>query len=587
MADHTDDEDAAATRDGDQHGTEIPGSRFMVPATVFVVAVVPIIAAIVAWSQGWVPYGDEAGVVAQSWGSLTSSPPLHGVFASVRPLGSSGPAVYHPGPVQLWFLGVPTRLFAPSVFGALVGAAMIASAGIVLLLVVAYRRGGRWWFASTVVVTAWFMHGMGAHSLRMVYNASASMYMAVGFVAAVWAVLDRDEWFWPVAVGCGSVAAQSEVTWAVPVAAVIVVVVAVRGVSFVSERGDRDPDPIRARRGRRIGLVSIVVGLSCWSGPLIDQFAGSGNLARLLSSGTSGRAVGVGYGLNRLVDAATFPAPWMTGGLRGHGSILANGVVTYSNTPSEYVRAVVFGSVFVWAMLRSVRWRNRGLVALGSVAVAFVAGCVIASGLLPDNVASLLGHTDIWWVASFVAWLFPVIVVVEAIRGWLGERAWRGGRIPTVTVSVAVVLGVLVPLGLVLAGASPSTDTSSIAFGAVDRFARVAAPTCRRSGRPVLVDQNGLGTVLTALGLVAELQLRGCTVHVRGDLAVVLPGAWLRPDGHESTTFLVSDVPRTGPATRLLAVYDTGHPSTGYRDFVQNYEFMPTPQLLYLYEVRR
>jgi hypothetical protein len=546
-----------------------------------VVIVSPLVAALVAWWKGWMPFGDEATAVAQAWGTLSTHPPSLGLYSTVSGAADASQTLYHPGPMQLWLIAGPLRLFAPSNGGALVGSALIVALALAVWSASAWRRGRLRFLVPSIVMVAWFIAVVGAQFLRAPYLDAASMFTMLGLIGAGWAVMNRDDWFWPAAVGCASVAAQSQVAFSVPVAAIAVAVAAVRTTTWIRDRRGRGARTVR-RRSVTIAVVSVVVGLGCWSGPLYDQFFGSGNLWALLSAGAGSDAVGPSWAVDRLVDALAFPPSWTVHGLRVDGRVLPNGQMVWHTPTVHVIGAAVFTAVSVGLFVWSVRRRNRELVTLGVVAAAALAGSFVASSVMPNDPISLIGHNRAWLVAGFAAWTFTVLATVQWSLGMLRERT------PTSTVWAAAGSGLagvatLALVGSMLVASSPANDVSSSGYGAVARFAEVGHDYCNRSPGAVIVSRQGYGNTLTTVGLIAQLQIEGCEVHVDRDLSSTLPGAWFTATGNERYTLLVSQSPDGPKGFDRVSTYDPTRPPARYRGFDEVYSAMQRLAPLYLY----
>ncbi len=526
------------------------------------------------------PYGDEAATVAQSWGTSTTSPPLLGIYSTVTTAADASQTLYHPGPMQAWLLAVPLRLFAPSNAGVLIGSALIVSASLGVLLAATRRSAGLRGLLPMTVLVAALVHGIGAQFLRSPYLDAAAMFTLLGLIGAGWAVMNRDDWFWPVAVACASVSAQAQVAFALPAATVAVAIVVVRGATWLRDRRRGGGEEGSRRRAVTIAIVSVLIGVGCWSGPLYDQFFGSGNLSALIGAGAGAESVGVGWAWNRLVDTLAFPPAWTSSALRIEGRVLADQTVAWQTPAVHVVTAVVFAGVFGACLVRCVRRRSRVLGSLGVIGLAGLAGAAAAASALPNDAVSLIGHNRAWTIVGFVAWSFPVLVaadwVVDAVRGRARPVAHRSAV-------GAGTVGVVVLAVLTLADASPANDVSSSGYGTVARFAETGRELCERSERPVVVGSDGYGSTLLAVGLVAQLQIEGCDVHVRDELARTLPGTWLRPTGNEDTTLFVSRSATPPDGFEQADRYDPSHPPARYRGYDGVYAAMQLRDPVYLH----
>ena len=286
------------------------------------------------------------------------------------------------------------------------------------------------------------------------------------------------------------------------------------------------------------------------------------------------------FGWNRLVDTLALPPAWLQSGLRGHGRLLASGRPIYYNTIGEFVTAALIAVLWGMVFLRCVRRHDRRLMTLGMVTLAVVAGAVVASSAMPDDV----GRARIWGVVGMFIWLLPVLVATEWAGAALARARSRqmgsGQRVAAVALAG---LATIVPLGLVLYRSSPANDTSSSGYGVVWQFAAVGAPLCKGSSTPVEVRQASSDVTLTALGVIARLQILGCHVHVEDDLRSELPGAWFARTGREQVVLALSASATPPPGFRRLSAYDPANPPAGYRGFKRVFLLAQTNAPTYLY----
>ncbi|HET8929423.1 MAG TPA: hypothetical protein VFN21_02075 [Acidimicrobiales bacterium] len=540
----------------------------------------PLVAAVVAWRKGWMPVGDEAAAVAQSWGTLSTKPPLLGLYSTVSGVTDASQTLYHPGPMQLWLIAGPLRLFAPSNGGALIASALLVGASVAVVFLAAWRCGGLRLLVPSIVMVACFIAAIGAQFLRAPYLDAASMFMMLGVVGAGWAVVNRDDWFWPVALACATISVQAEVAFSAPIAAIVFAIAITRTVTCLRDRRAGGGRTTR-RRSVSILVTTVVVALACWSGPLYDQFFGTGNLWQLLSAGAKGDAVGPGWAMNRLVDTLAFPPAWTHRGLRIDGEVLANGQAVWHTPASQASGAAIFAAVFVAMLIWCVRRRNRPLATFGLIALAGLAGAFGASSAMPNDPISLIGHNRAWLVAGLAAWSFPVLVLSDWAVRTVRERVPSPVVWATAGSAIAGV-ATLVLVGSMLAASSPANDQNSSSYGAVAQFSDVGRNYCRKAPEGVRVTQDGYGNTLITVGLVAQLQIEGCTVHVGRDLSSTLSGAWFRPTGNERYTLRVSSSATSSRGFRRVSAYDSSSPPAAYRGFDGVYSGMPLSEPQYL-----
>lgn len=573
-------------RGSDLAARHAPVNRWItrvVAASAAVLIGLPIVAAVIAWRGGWMPFGDEAAVIAQSWGTFTAHPPLLGNYTSASGITGAPQVLYHPGPLQLWLIAAPLRVFAPSTFGALIAPAAWGSACIAIFLFAVWRRGRLRFLVPTLLSLSWFVYAAGPQLLRAPYHDGGALFGMLALIGAAWAILDHDEWFWPVAVVCATLTAQAQTTYLLPVGFVVLVTVTWRLTE--RRRAESSEDAPQRRRSRVIATVSMALALLGWSGPLYDQTVGTGNFWALITTGSNAKAAGPGWALNRLIDMLAFPPAWLSGKPRVAGPALGESHVVWHTPGSQVVQAALFTVLLVAVFTALARARNRRLLAFGVLGLGSTAGAFVASAMMPADPASLVGHVRIWAISGFTVWTFVFIALadrtVAVARRRIESPALRR-HVATVMAGVACLVS-LIPAVLVVRDASPAHDFASGGYGAVRRFSTIGATYCRGSSAPVLVTQVGYLEVLTTLGVVARLQLEGCNVHVSDNLADPLPGAWFRRDGTESVTFRVSYSPTAPMGFRRVATYDPAKPSDDYRDFRSFTFLMSASAPLYLY----
>jgi hypothetical protein len=554
-------------------------------ATVLTLA--PFGSALIAWHRGWMPTSDWASVVVRSYDSLAGDPPLVGIYSSATTSAGHIHDVYHPGPLQEWLLSLPIHLFAPSTIGALLGSAALVSSCCAIVFVVAWRRGGPRWLSSGVVLVALFMSASGPAMVREPLHTPLATYAMLAFLAAAWAILERDDWFWPIAVFFASVAGQAQVAFLVPAVVVLGVVGAARSLSWVRTRralaSASAPAPAPAgstRRSRLIALVAAIVTAACWAAPVFDQFFRSGNLWALYTTGRGGGAIGPSWSLSELAKTLAVPPAWLFKGLHLAVDVVDDTRVIWHTSPAEWVTAVVVAIGLGWGLWHTARHGPSTRRSLGTVAVAAIVGCFLASALMPNEAFSLLGHREIWRSAGLFTWWFLVVVVLGALEAAMPAMHDRFRRWAPRVAPVAALLVVAVVVGATFARSSPARDVGSSGFGSVEAFTAVATPRC--ADGPVVVEPTTLVDSPTALGLIAMLTLRGCEVHTER-LENILPGRRHRVTGTEPTTLTIDGFAGGRAGCHLAASYDPAHPPARYRGFASALDRLQRNGPLYLF----
>lgn len=538
-------------------------------AAAAIVVALPAVCAGVAIAGGWVPSNDWAVVVARSVDTFSANPPLIGQWTSLSRY--AGTELHQPGPLQFWFLAVPTHLFAPSPAGALVGSAILAMAALSTALVAAWRRGGVRILAAMAVVLAILVHSIGPWLIRDPYNPGAALVGLIAFLASAWSIVDDDPWFWPALVFFGTMSAQTHVTYVIPMAAVGLVIA---GHLVIRRRRRRRG---AGRRSSNWGplIASVVVGLAVWSGPIIDQVHGTGNFSALVSAGSGGvRSLGPRFGLDRLVEQLAIPPLWL------HD---VHVVAPAGPSGVAAVSALVTATLLGLAVARAWRQRSQVRLALAAVVIAALIGGVVASARIPAEplAATATNNRLFWWPIAAMTWFFLGWFVVDVGAALIGRR-FHVGASPRMDRVVAIVaLVVVCGAGVAMAPTMhPSHDPVSLTFAEVDRFSDVAARACTRHHGPVAVTGDAAADVGSLPGVVAMLRLSACDVHTTN---VAYFGHERAVTGRESLEFRITSSPEAPAGFRRVATADPRHRPARYQDF-NTAGYFAYPRTSYLYQ---
>ena len=211
----------------------------------------------------------------------------------------------------------------------------------------------------------------------------------------------------------------------------------------------------------KILATSVVTTLACWSGPLANQFWGSGNLFAVIGAGNSGvHPVGLKSALHRLVDQLAIPPRW-TSQVYPKQWLSLQEALSQNPPPAVWalISATVVGIVFLVGLLTAWRRRDRTRLMLGLVVVAAVVGATASSARLPDQQLALLASTNrfFWWPVGAFIWLFVLLTVADGIA-WLVRR---GGRAPSPHAPLAL-LGASAALVVVLSIVLVTTRLSCV-----------------------------------------------------------------------------------------------------------------------------
>ena len=535
-------------------GTRRPKGAWRVAVASAAVPVsIPLVCAIVAFRGRWVPSNDWAVVVARGVDTFSPHTPLIGQWSSLS--SYVGYDVHQPGPLQFWLLGIPQRLFAPSTFGPLLGQALVASAMAVVFLLAAHRRGGHRLLGPAAVVLALLFHSLGAEVLRSPYNPGADVLGLVAYLAAAWSILCEDDGFWPVLIVVGSLSVQSHVTYLIPMGCIGAVIIVARVVSW-----RRGTIIARSRRYRRTVLgVSVVTVMLCWSGPIIDQVWGTGNLSLLIRSGTQATdPIGAKYAMHRLVEQLGVWPRWL--------------VAPWQNGPSHpstwtWVSAALVGVALVAAVVQSARAGADARYRMGLVSVAALIGAFIGAARIPNEALAVYAPNNrlLWWPTAGFAWLF-LCWSVAALCAPAVRRAADRWHLPPldVTLSALALVAVVVVSGFIVRNGTPRKDFTSSTYGEVTEFSAVAAKRCVGRPGPISVTGDSGANAGSMSGVVAMLRLHGCDVHTSNWQYF---GIAHKVTGRESIELRILGTSIAPPGFHRVAEWDPKHPTAKWKGF--------------------
>ena len=242
--------------------------------------------------SAWIPVSDSAVIALRSWDVLSA----HGQMVGETTRLAHG--VYDLGPLQFWLLTLPVHLYPAQ--GVLWGGAVWCMVAASLAIEAAWAASGE----LGAVLASGMILGIIAWSPGIavvpIWNPWFGTMFFIAALAAGWAVLSGCQQWWPVLAITGSVAAQAHLMYAVAAACLLL-------VGFIAVILDS------SRSGKyRWAIIGIIVGLACWTAPLIQQFtARTGNMTQLIDTLRAGSTAQAGFhfGLKAL-SAATQPPPY-------------------------------------------------------------------------------------------------------------------------------------------------------------------------------------------------------------------------------------------------------------------------------------
>ena len=479
--------------------------------------VAPVASGAALIRQGWAPvFGERGTIAALTVDSLSRDPPLVGMPTS---LGfEDGASLSHAGPLGFWLLAIPTQLLGEPGHGLIVGALAVALLSIASVAALMRRHGDVHLEALALVLVAAMVAGIGGGILADPFNPYLGVLPLLLCLVSTWGVLaghHRQLW---VLVLAGSLTAQVHLGYVL----LVVSLVALASVSLAADIM-RGAGPRRRRLTNRIIPIGVLLGLAAWTGPILDQLLGTGNLVRLWRSQFGDRPVaGIDHGVDVAVEMTSIPPRWLVG--RATDGFL--------DDPSS-VRVVfsLVSIVLVVALgIRTIRRRDRVTASLSVVSIVSIVAATLSTARLLEvypgyfDSERLLFYRLFWWpVGMFftltLVWGSVRSVALTPIHG-AGSGVSRdlAGRWTSVIAVVGVVL--IAPLGYRSApeGAEAIYEHDVVHAEAIAGLPGSPSSVALRfhpEGHPPPAPNHPAYTV--SMGLVAQLRLRGIAVRFPAD----------------------------------------------------------------------
>jgi hypothetical protein len=371
-------------------------------ATVWIAMFVPVI---VVLHSGWVASGDDAAIAVRAHQTLSLHPPLVGLTTTAS--NNTGPPLYDPGPLLFWILAIPVRL--DPVNGPLWGAAF-AAATVLSIAIEAVRSTGRYFgcllIALSLVIYLCFIPIV---TENIIWNAFFPIPFLAASIAIAWVVTTGRFGWWPVLVVFGSAAAQTQLIYALPIAALVL------SAPLLGLALGRRPERLRWL------AIGVAVGTVCWIAPVLQNWSGNGNLSALLASGRGQPRIGFGFGL-RVMGTVGSPSP-----LWAHSdphNLLADLGLIYSHSAYSGVAVLfVLASISVIGLI----FNRRELAGLAAISFVVSIATVISFALIPQrNLVDILYMITILWMISLTVWITVGWALVSLIHSLAHQFQYRG-----------------------------------------------------------------------------------------------------------------------------------------------------------------
>ncbi len=387
------------------------------------------LAAVRGIHRGYTPLGDNALVELRSRDVFTRDHPLLGTGSSASV--SAGIDVNHPGPLLFDLLAIPIRLFGS---GAGI-ASTVAVIHIVTIWLIGFVVSRSFGLAAAVVgqsITAGLIWTLGSELLYDPWQPNLLVLPFWFVVCCMWTVADGHLRWLPLAVGYGSFAMQTHLSYIFIVPGLLVGGVALAALtSRRSETGER----ISFRRPLTWSIVVIVI---LWAQPLVEQFfgAGRGNLTRLVIAGTGGEGdapesvlAGFRVGTRILAAVLSLPPFWGRPGYdeTATGSRFVDGDEGLLLVPTDLptfgiaVTSLAVLTAIVGTTWRLVSRRNDSRLVAGFRMIAvFGALAAVTTYFSPIDAIGLTPHKfrPLWVLGAFVTvmMVLSIITLVDAQR---------------------------------------------------------------------------------------------------------------------------------------------------------------------------
>ena len=460
-----------------------PAEHLLV-AAIGLAAALPVIAsAITAIANNWIPVGDDAVIAVRAYDVFSAHTPLLGQYSAAS--GLSGGTSHSLGPMLYWLLAVPVRVGGST--GLVVAMGLLNTAAVMGSVALAHRRGGLVLAVATGIGMALVCASLPPETIHSVWNPSAGQLPLVLLIFLCWSLACGEIRLLPLTALVASFLLQCHLTYVLPGLGLLAV--GLVGLALA-----------RAWERRQV-IAAGVVGLVCWSFPLIEQATTwPGNFGATAAKAVSGDpTLGPGAGLQSVGRAVGVP-PWW---LRGPQDPLARlGDVVSAPSVWQSLSAVLVVAGLILVVAVGLRRGRRDVAAAGAIGLVLAGGLALVAASTPKDSGL------VFTIAYTLRWASPAGMWIWLALGWAAAvlLAPRVGpvRAPVLLRPMAVAAVALV--GAVVAAASGPDLLERRYEPAAEVADRVRAELPPM--RPVSVDA-GLDAFDFQAATVYELRRRG------------------------------------------------------------------------------
>lgn len=434
----------------------------LVLATGLAAALPVIVSTVRAVANGWLPIGDDAIIAVRSYDVLTTHTPLLGQYSASSGLtrGDS----HSLGPMLYWLLALPARLGGPT---ALVGAmGLVNTASVMGVVALARRRGGVALMVAAAVGCSLVCASVSPETIHSIWNPSAAQMPFALLILLCWSLACGEYRLLPLTVLVASFVAQAHLTYLPPTAGLVGVALAGLAASqgWVRSSFGARPAVSGPRRepgggigrsaagsARRWVRAALVVGVICWSGPLVEQATHwPGNLVLVAGAAVSGEAkLGPSAGWHAAVRAVGVPPWWLR---RPQDPVTRLGEVVSAPSVLATLSALLVVAGLVLVLRSGVRRRRLDLAAAGAIGLVLCGGVAMVAAATPKEggLVFTVGYTLRWasaggmWIWLALGW--SLATLAQPLRRFAGRRS--SAIAPLAGLAVAVAVGASVAAGL-------------------------------------------------------------------------------------------------------------------------------------------
>jgi hypothetical protein len=513
------------------------------------VAALPVIVSTVgALVDGWTPIFDDAIIATRSFDVFSAHSPLVGTYSDAS-LHTVGP-VYGAGPLLYWLLALQTRFLGDWALPVTMG--VVNTASIMGVVALARRRGGRVFMFVTAVAVVVMCRSLPQAMLHEIDNSRAGLLVFMLLLFLAWSVASGEFRLLPLTVLVASFVVQVHFSLALP--SVAVFVVALAGLAW-SRAASRAAGAAGSGEHRRRWLLgALVVGLVCWSAPLLDQtLHNPGNLSRIIQTATtSQKTVGMSVGWHALVRAIGIWPRWLQSynpGFENQLRDFARNLLLTGNGVAVGSTVLVLGGLAMVALL-GLRRRRPDVVAGAALALMLSGAVVVFAASTPASLSSTLDYGLRW---TSPAGMFTWLVLGWSLAALLRPTRWRAVRRlttsaavrrPVSTSVIALAITSMLAFGVAI-GPQSDADVLPWAYQPARAVASLLTARLHRQ-RAVLVRASSPFEGVFETAIIYRLRRSGYRVVAPSDVFSAnlsqRLGAYYSPGGVDSTPRRYDDV---------------------------------------------